>query len=183
MLDVITIAGSPNANSRSAAVLEYVRRSLEQRGLRTWGINVRDLPPDDLIYGRFDSPEVAQSAALLSSARAVIVATPVYKAAYSGVLKTFFDLLPQRALAGKLVMPVATGGSPAHMLALDYALRPLLGALGAQHVLQGVYILDSQIQNGSGAFEIDPTVAERLDGGLQYLVDELVGIEAIGHIR
>ena len=100
MLDVITIAGSPSANSRSAAVLEHMRRALEQRGLRTWRISVRDLPPEDLIYGRFDSPEVAHCAALLNQARAVIVATPVYKAAYSGVLKTFFDLLPQRALAG-----------------------------------------------------------------------------------
>jgi FMN reductase len=182
VLDVITIAGSPSANSRSTAVLEYTRRALEQRGLRTWGISVRDLPPEDLIYGRFDSPEVAQSAALLNQARAVIVGTPVYKAAYSGVLKTFFDLLPQRALAGKLVLPIATGGSPAHMLALDYALRPLLGALGAQHILQGVYILDSQIQLENAAMAIDTIVAERLDSALYYLIDELVGVEAIGRL-
>lgn len=42
------------------------------------------------------------------------------------MLKVFLDLLPQFALQGKLVLPMATGGSPNHMLALDYALRPVL---------------------------------------------------------
>jgi FMN reductase len=63
----------------------------------------------------------------------VVVATPVYKAAYSGLLKVFLDVLPQTALKGKLVLPLATGGSPHHMLALDYALRPVLQSLGAPH--------------------------------------------------
>ncbi len=177
MLDVLTIAGSPSTSSRSTAVLEHLRWGLEQRGLRTWGLAVRDLPAEDLLYGRYDSPAIVQSASLLNQARAVIIATPVYKAAYSGVLKAFLDLLPQRALAGKLVLPIATGGSPVHMLAIDYALRPVLSALGAQHMLQGIYITDSQIQAGAGVVEFDPAVAERLDGALQYLVDELVGVE------
>lgn len=177
MLDVLTIAGSPSASSRSTGVLEYLRWNLEQRGLRTWNLAVRDLPPEDLLYGRYDSPAIVQSAALLNQARAVIIATPVYKAAYSGVLKTFLDLLPQRALAGKLVLPIATGGSPVHMLAIDYALRPVLTALGAQHTLQGIYITDSQIQLGDEIPNLDPAVAERLDSALQYLVQELVGVE------
>jgi FMN reductase len=175
VLDVLTIAGSPSAHSRSALVLEYMQQRLEHHGLRTWGINVRDLPPEDLIYGRHDSPAIMQSAALLRQARAVIIATPVYKASYSGVLKTFLDLLPQRALAGKLALPIAIGGSPVHMLAIDYALRPLLGALGAQHTIQGIYITDSQIQISGDLLEFDPVIAERIESALQYLVDELVG--------
>jgi FMN reductase len=175
VLDVLTIAGSPSAHSRSALVLEYMQQRLEHHGLRTWGINVRDLPPEDLIYGRHDSPAIAQSAALLRQARAVIIATPVYKASYSGVLKTFLDLLPQRALAGKLALPIAIGGSPVHMLAIDYALRPLLGALGAQHTLQGIYITDAQIQISGDLLKFDPVIAERIESALQYLVDELVG--------
>lgn len=183
MLDVITIAGSPSATSRSTAVLEHTRRTLEQRGLGTWGINVRDLPPEDLVYGRYDSASIAESAALIGQARAVIVGTPVYKAAYSGVLKAFFDLLPQRALVGKLVLPIVTGGSPGHMLAIDYALRPLLGALGAQHVLQGVYIMDTQIKLDGSGLELDLGVSERLDNALDYLVDELVGLESLARTR
>ncbi|WP_372430482.1 NAD(P)H-dependent oxidoreductase [Janibacter melonis] len=45
------------------------------------------------------------------------------------MLKTFLDLLPQDALRGKVVLPVATGGSPAHVLSVDYALRPVLASL------------------------------------------------------
>ncbi len=56
----------------------------------------------------------------------MVIGTPVYKAAYSGLLKSLLDLLPQYALAGKTVLPLATGGSTAHVLAIDYALRPVL---------------------------------------------------------
>ena len=66
------------------------------------------------------------SLAQVANAQLIVVATPVYKAAYSGLLKVFLDLLPQTALAGKTVLPLATGGSPHHMLALDCALRPVL---------------------------------------------------------
>lgn len=51
---------------------------------------------------------------------AMVFATPIYKAAYSSVLTAFFDILPQHALAGKSVLPLATGGSAHHMLAVDY---------------------------------------------------------------
>ena len=61
----------------------------------------------------------------------MVVSTPVYKAAYSGVLKVFLDLLPQFGLAGKVVLPLVTGGTASHVLAIDYALRPVLLALGA----------------------------------------------------
>jgi FMN reductase len=179
LFDVITVGGSPSGNSRSSAVLEYARRTIEHCGLRTWGISVRDLPPEDLIYGRLGSPALAESMRLLRQARAVIIATPVYKASYSGVLKTFLDLLPERILDGKLVLPIATGGSPAHLLAIDYALRPVLTALGAQHTLRGVYIVDSQIQHDATSLLLDLAVEERLTAALQYLVDELIGAEAI----
>lgn len=50
----------------------------------------------------------------------MIIATPIYKAAYTGVLKVFLDLLPTNALAGKIILPIGTGATPAHLLALDY---------------------------------------------------------------
>jgi FMN reductase len=173
VFDVITIAGSPSRFSRSAAVLDYTRRTLERNGLRTRALHVRDLPPEDLIYGRFDSPDILEWISLLQQVRGVIVATPVYKASYSGVLKTFLDLLPQQALSGKLVLPIATGGSPAHMLAIDYALRPVLASLSAQHILNGVYIVDSQIQVTEETFQLEAVVAQRLDTALSYFADQL----------
>jgi FMN reductase len=82
----------------------------------------------------------------LQQADVVLVATPIYQAAYCGLLKVFLDLLPQRALRGKQVLPLATGGSPAHLLALDYALKPVLGALGAPRLLEAVFATDDQFQ-------------------------------------
>lgn len=143
MLDVVTIAGSPSAPSRSATVLQYARDRLHARGLVTAPISVRDLPAKDLIQGRTDDPRVRAGFDQIAEARGVIVATPVYKAAYSGVLKAFLDLLPGGALTDKIVLPIATGGSLAHLLALEYALKPVLAALGACHVLSGVYVLDA----------------------------------------
>lgn len=67
-------------------------------------------------------------------ADALVVATPVYKASYSGVLKTFLDVLPQKAFARKAVLPLATGGTIAHLLSIDYALRPVLLSLCPRHV-------------------------------------------------
>lgn len=171
MFDIVTIAGSPSANSRSAAVLEFVRRGAEQQGLRTAALHVRDLPPEDLVYGRVDSLAILEWAGYLRQARAVIVATPIYKASFSGVLKAFFDLLPQQVLRDKLVLPIATGGSPAHLLAIDYALRPVLTALGAQHTLNGVFISDAQLQLTGDTLHLDPEIAARLDSALNYIVD------------
>ena len=70
----------------------------------------------------------------------------MYQAAYSGLLKVFLDLLPQFAFRGKAVLPIVTGGSPAHVLAVDYALRPVLANLGAAHIGQGWFVPSSHIR-------------------------------------
>ena len=54
-------------------------------------------------------------------------------------------MLPERALQGKVVLPLATGGTVAHLLAVDYALKPVLSALKAQEILHGVFADDSQV--------------------------------------
>ena len=109
------------------------------------GVRVRELPPAALLAGDVGHPRIADVVDTLSTVDGVIVASPVYKAAYSGLLKTLLDLLPQFALAGKVVLPVVTGGSPAHVLAIDYALRPVLSSLGAHHIMQGWFVLDQHI--------------------------------------
>ncbi|MDQ0896682.1 NAD(P)H-dependent oxidoreductase [Paenibacillus sp. V4I7] len=62
------------------------------------------------------------------------------EASYTGVLKAFLDLLPQKGLECKVVLPLAVGGTISHLLAIDYALKPVLSALGARNILQGVYV-------------------------------------------
>ena len=146
MAFVVTIAGSPSATSRSASVLDYFRRELESRGHQTAAINVRDMNADDLIHGRYDSDSIKAQTALVEQARGVIMATPVYKAAYTGVLKLFLDVLPQNALANKITFPIVSGAAPTHSLVLDYALKPVLAALGATTIQSGAYLMDNQFQ-------------------------------------
>ncbi|HEY9154295.1 MAG TPA: NADPH-dependent FMN reductase [Opitutaceae bacterium] len=146
MPSILLLSGSPAATSRSHALLEYARRHFVDAGLKADLLGLRDFPAEDLVFAKYDSPAFENLKYLLADAAAVVVATPVYKAAYSGGLKAILDVLPQTALREKTVLPLATGGSPAHQLSIDYALKPVLSALGATDLLQGVYIVDKQLK-------------------------------------
>ncbi|MDM9384116.1 NADPH-dependent FMN reductase [Chlorogloeopsis sp. ULAP01] len=163
MTNILAIAGSPSHPSRTYAILEYASKILLQQDLQTDIISVRDLPAQDLAFGRYDSPALEQPKALLAKASGVIISTPIYKAAYTGVLKAFLDLLPQKALAGKVVLPIATGGTIAHLLSVEYALKPVLSELGARHILSTVYAVDKQIQiQADGSVQLDEEIEQRL---------------------
>jgi len=144
--DAVTISGSPSPLSKSGALGEYARNFLEYAGLRTRGINVRDLPAQDLFDGNIESDPIQYSRGLIQSARAVVVLTPIYKSSYSGLLKTFIDLLPNDALAGKVVLPIALGVTSAQLVSVDYALKPVLAALGARDIIGGIYAQESLIE-------------------------------------
>jgi FMN reductase len=107
-------------------------------------LELRALPPEDLLFGK-GSDALTRAHAALAQARGIVVATPVYKAAYSGLLKTFLDYLPEGALSGKRAYPIATGGSNAHLLSIDYALKPVLSVLGASRILEGLYLTNDAI--------------------------------------
>jgi len=70
------------------------------------------------------------------------------------------------------VLPIATGGSIAHVLAIDYALRPVLSSLDPLHIVNGLFVLDKQItilENGEA--QLEPEIDQRLDGVLdQFLM-------------
>ena len=166
---VVSLGGSPSVRSRSGVLLERARHWLQGQGVEVVTFQVRDFPADDLLHARFDSPKVQHFLLLVEQADGLIVATPVYKASFSGALKTLLDLLPERALSHKVVLPIATGGSIAHMLAVDYALKPVLSALKAQETLQGIFADDSQIAYGEGsaAAQLLPALELRLNESLE----------------
>jgi len=164
---VITLAGSPRFPSRSTALLSVCQRALEARGVEVIPWNIHNFQPEDLLYARFDSPALTALKADLALAEGLIVATPIYKASFSGALKTLLDLLPERALEHKVVLPLASGGSVAHMLAVDYALKPVLNALKAQEVLHGVFASDTQIPHYDRQPELDALLSERIDEALE----------------
>lgn len=162
-LNILGIAGSPTGHSRSTALLRSALQALAPRAAALGEIEVRELPAQALLQAAFDHPELVSALQRVARADVVLVATPIYKAAYSGLLKSFLDLLPQDGLRGKIVLPLATGGSAAHLLALDYALKPVLGALGARHILDAVYATDAQFHTDEQQRrQAQPEVQERL---------------------
>lgn len=172
---VLLIAGSPSAPSRSAALLDEVSRRLVLRGnVKVERLNIRELPAEALLLAEWGHPAIVKALAQVEKADAIVVATPVYKAAYSGLLKVFLDLLAQTALSGKTVLPLATSGSAHHMLALDYALRPVLQSLAARHILGGVYANDAQLPRGpGGVYEPLAEISTRLDEAVALLLAEV----------
>jgi len=140
---IVALAGSPSDHSRSTALLRHVLARFPDATPRS-EIVLRDLPPAALVRADVDHPAIRRAREQVAAARLVVVATPIYKASYSGLLKSFLDLLPQDALRDKTVLALGTGGSAAHLLALDYALKPVLAALGARHFLDTVYAVDAQ---------------------------------------
>ncbi|MBA4446072.1 NADPH-dependent FMN reductase [Cylindrospermopsis raciborskii CS-506_D] len=171
MADVLAIAGSPAHPSRTYGILEYATQLISEQGLETTIISVRDLPAEDLVYGRYNSPALEKPKDLIQQASGIIIATPIYKAAYTGVLKSFLDLLPQKALTGKILLPFATGGTIAHLLAVEYALKPVLSELGARHILSTVYAVDKQIQfSQEGSIQLEEELSQRLHENVAELV-------------
>ncbi|QWV18621.1 NADPH-dependent FMN reductase [Stutzerimonas zhaodongensis] len=168
---VVSLAGSPSQRSRSGVLLDAAGDWLQRHGVEVVRYAVRDFEPADLIHARFDSPAVQRFAEHVEQADGLLVATPVYKASFAGVLKTLLDLLPERALANKAVLPLASGGSAAHMLTLDYALKPVLAALKAQEILQGVYAVDQQIAyaEGNQPARLEDELRERLEAAASQL--------------
>lgn len=174
-MSIVFISGSPSARSRSALLLSLVRERIAARGEVTRWVALRDLPAEALLGARVDDIDIAAAITEVESARAVVLSSPIYKAAYSGLLKAFLDLLPQKALEGKLILPLSSAGSPLHVLALDFTIRPVLAALGAREVISPVSALDSQIvqDDATGAVELDPLIAHRTDDAIGLLLERL----------
>ena len=174
MSNIVIISGSPTQPSRSYAISSYVKKLLSNQGHQVDHINVRDLPPEDLIYANFKSPAINHALAQIDQAQAVIVISPVYKASYTGVLKTFFDLIPEKGLSNKIILPIANGGSLAHLLSLEYAFKPLFSILDSQEILTGVYLVDSQFTYKETELSFNESeIQERLHLSLETLLTKL----------
>ncbi|MFC4499468.1 MULTISPECIES: NADPH-dependent FMN reductase [Streptomyces] len=149
MAAILSVSGSPSPTSRTTRVTP---------------LDVRTLPAQALLGADFRHPAIVATTNLFARADGVVIGTPVYKAAYSGLLKSLLDLLPQYALSGKTVLPLATGGSKAHVLAVDYALRPVLTSMGASHIVPGWFTLETDVAaDDHGTPAVAPAAAEALE--------------------
>jgi FMN reductase len=135
---VVTVVGNPKPGSRTAAAAASVAELLASELGTPYRI-------DELVDLVTFAPAIFQgdSAAekdrialdnaidLAASASVLVLATPVYKGSYTGLLKSFLDVLPHQALAGSVVVPVTVSAAPSHKLLADLHLRPVLAELGA----------------------------------------------------
>jgi FMN reductase len=184
IMQILLLGGSPSAPSTTWRLLQLVGERLASLGHRTAALQVRELPAEALLRGDLSDPAIAEAAALVAGADAVVVGTPVYKASFSGVLKTFLDLLPQDGLAGKLILPLATGGSQSHMLAIDYALRPVLASLGPRQILPAIYATSDQLPpHPERGVQPAPGIDARIAAGIEQLSYEILQLQQLRQFR
>jgi FMN reductase len=130
----LALNGSPSPESRT--------RVLAQRTLDAVGggrlVDLTHLDAEALL-GRRRDPTVDGVLEAIAGADVLIVATPVYRATYSALTKTVFDLLPQDALRDVVAILAATGAGQGHRLAVDHGLRPLIASLGGWSTPTGLY--------------------------------------------
>jgi FMN reductase len=143
------VVGNPNPKSRTLTLADAVGDEVGAIVGETSRFVV-DLV--DLAAGLFDpnNEEVTAVVNDASTSDILVVASPTYKAAYTGLLKAFLDRFDTRGLEGVVVIPVMTGGSPAHSLAPETALRPVLVELGASMPTRSLYFETSQMPDLPG---------------------------------
>lgn len=133
-------------------------------------VELRDLATDianNLVTG-FPSPRLAAALDTVTRADGLIAATPIFTASYSGLFKSFFDVVDQDALTGKPVLIAATGGTSRHSLALEHALRPMFTYLRAVVAPTAVYAA-SEDWASAGAEDLSHRIA-RAAGELAELM-------------
>ena len=183
-MSVLLLGGSPSPQSSCSRLLQHIGDRLAAHGCRTTRLEVRELPGPSLLRLDAGDAELAHALAQVAAADAVVVATPIYKAAYTGMLKLFLDLLPQDGLQGKAVLPLATGGSQSHMLALDYALRPVLASMSARFILPSIYATSEQLAwDSERGTRLAPAIAGRVEQGVEQLVADLHQRAGLGQAR
>ena len=169
-MSILLLGGSPHIPSSSSRLLQHIGDQLALHGHSYSKLDVRDLPARALLQADYADAQIADAVRAVAEADAILIATPIYKASYTGLLKAFLDLLPQDGLAGKLVLPLATGGGHAHTLALDYALRPVLHALGAKQVFTSIYANAQQLDwHDERGLSLDAPIAARVKAGIEEL--------------
>lgn len=150
------VVGNPKRASRTRTVAEAVT---------TLAVDALGLPPfddDDVVEladlgaSLFDwsSAEVRGRVEQLSASRLAVIATPIYKATYTGLLKAFLDWFGQTGLAGVTAIPVMVGAGDQHALAVEVHLRPLLVEIGATVPCRGVFVREDQLDDLAATLDV-----------------------------
>lgn len=139
---IAVVIGNPKPGSRTLSAALAVAEATQA----TLGISER-LVIDLTTYGGalldWSSTEVTELNAAVAGSQLIVIASPTYKATYTGLLKVFLDRYGNNGLAGTVAVPLMTGAAPIHTLAPELHLRPLLSELGASVPTRSIYLLES----------------------------------------
>ena len=153
---------------------EATVRRLEEQGVEVQvrTIELRDVAKDivnNLLAG-FPSPALAEVIETVTGADGLIAVTPIFTTSYSGLFKTFFDVIDPSALDGMPILIGATGGTERHSLALEYAMRPMFTYLHGVVVPTSVYAASADWGSGADTVKALPDRIERAAGEFAALV-------------
>ncbi|MGO4689744.1 NADPH-dependent FMN reductase [Glaciibacter sp. 2TAF33] len=141
---VTVVVGNPKRNSRTRAAAERVAEALSGNPADCV-IEVVDLGPALLEWGDDD---IAAAVATVGRSDLAVIATPTYKATYTGLLKTFLDKFAgATGMQDVVAVPVMVGGAMDHALAAELTLKPVLAELGATTALPGLFLLESEFES------------------------------------
>lgn len=143
-MSVTVLVGNPKPRSRTYQAAHIVAERLTGRQ-PDLSIDLTDLGPALLDWS---DATVAGLVTAVQASGLVVVASPTYKATYTGLLKLFLDRIPGGALAGVTAVPVMLGGHWKHALAPDLLLKPVLVELGATCPTRGLFLLESEYASG-----------------------------------
>jgi FMN reductase len=151
MSSVGLVVGNPKGQSRTLALARQVAAAAADAA------GLGDAPPltvdlAELGPQLFDwsSSGVQEAVDGIRSCALVVVASPTYKASYTGLLKSFLDWFSATSLEGVTVVPVMTGGGAHHALAVEVHLRPVLVELGATLPTRGLYVTEAELPDADG---------------------------------
>lgn len=134
---IAVLVGNPQPASRTRLVAEEVAAQLAARSGAEAAAAIDLADHADELF-RFPAPGIDRLLEQVASSRLLVVASPTYKATYTGLLKAFLDRYGSDGLRGVTAVPILTIGAPTHALAVDFALRPLLVELGASVPSRGI---------------------------------------------
>jgi FMN reductase len=149
---IVGISGNLGRPSKTRTLVEaIVGQAAGRHGASGIVYDLRDLAPSLGNAARLEdlAPEARRAVDLVLAAHALVVASPVYKGSYTGLLKHLFDLIEPTALTGKPVLLAATGGGDRHALIIEHQLRPLFGFFEAATLATGVYAAERDFLDGS----------------------------------
>lgn len=172
---VTVVSAGLRAPSSSTLLADQLADAVSQRAdVEVRHIEVREhvRAIGDALMTGFPSGELGQALAAMTAADALIVVSPTFQASYSGLFKSFIDLVETGSLRGTPVLLGATGGSERHSLMIESALRPLFSYLGAVTVPTGVFAATSDFGGADTG-----RLADRVERAARELVT-LAGLDA-----